>query len=74
MLGSFHAAKSVENCIGGIYITSIGCKTLKSVLEGTNYARSLKVILILAHAIDRLKWGASIKETDLSKYEQFLYD
>lgn len=74
MLGSFHAAKSVENCIGGIYITSTGFKTLKSVLEGTNYARSPKVILILAHAIGRLKWGASIKETDLSKYEQFSYD
>ena len=73
MLGSFHAAKCIEHCIGK-YITGTGVMALKSVLEGTNYARSLKAILILTHAIDSLKLGAFVRETDMSKYGQFLYD
>ena len=58
MLGSFHAAKCIEHCIGK-YITGTGVMALKSVLEGTNYARSLKAILILTHAIDSLNWELS---------------
>ena len=69
MLGSFRTAKCLEHCIGKyIHDTGIdnclsqtkvvGVKTLKSVLEGANYARSLKAIVILAHTIESLKWEA----------------
>ena len=56
MLGSFHTAKCLEHCIGK-YIDDtgiddclsqtkvVGAKTLKSLLEGTNYVRSLKAIV-----------------------------
>ena len=69
MLGSFHTAKCLEHCIGK-YIEDtgtddclsqtkvVGVKAMKSVLEGTNYTRSLKAILILAHATKSLKWEA----------------
>ena len=69
MLGSFRTAKCLEHCIGkyihdtGIHnclsqTKVVGVKTLKSVLEGANYARSLKAIVILAHTIESLKWEA----------------
>ena len=66
MLGSFHTTKCLEQCIGK-YIDKtgiddclsqtkvVGVKTLKSVVEGTNYTRSLKAIVILAQAIESLK-------------------
>ena len=66
MLGSFHTAKCLGHYIGKYIDDSgiddclsqtkvVGVKTLKSVLEGTNYARSLKAIVILAHTIESLK-------------------
>ena len=81
MLLSFHAAKSVYHCIGkyisgtGIYdclsqTKEVNVKTLKSGSEGTNYASSLRAILILGHAIDSLKWGVFIKKADTPKYEK----
>ena len=45
---------------------------MKSVLEGTNYERSLKAILILAHAIEILKWEALMEKTEIIKYAKFL--
>ena len=65
-LGSLHIDKYFEHCIGeNIEETEIDdclsqgkvirIKVMKSVLEGTNYERSLKAILILAHAIEILK-------------------
>ena len=66
MLGSFHTTKCLEQCIGK-YIDKtgiddclsqtkvLGVKTLKSVVEETNYTRSLKAIVILAQAIESLK-------------------
>ena len=75
MLGSFHTAKYLEHCIGK-YIDDtgiddclsqpkvVGVKTLKSVLEGTNYTRSLKAIVILAHTIESLKWKAFTNSND----------
>ena len=66
MLGSFHTRKCLEHCIGK-YIEETGIddclsqtnvvavKAMKSVLERTNYAGSLKTILIFANAIESLK-------------------
>ena len=83
MLGSFRTAKCFEYCIGK-YIDKtgindclsqtkvVGVKTLKSVVEGTNYTRSLKAIVILAHTIESLKWEAFINNSDMSKYGDFL--
>ena len=84
MLRSFHTAKCLEHCIGK-YIDDtgiddclsqtkvVGVKTLKSVLEGTNYARSLKAIVILAHAIESLKWEAFTNNNYMSKYSDFFF-
>ena len=58
MLGDFIAAKFVEHCIGkyiqGFCIEEslsqtqvFGVNTVDAVLNGTNYARSLKAYLIL---------------------------
>ena len=83
MLESFHTAKCSEHCIGK-YIEDtgiddclsqtqvVGVKAIKSVLEETNYARSLKAILILDHAIESLKWEAFMENTDTTKYAGFL--
>ena len=76
MLGSFQTAKCVQHCIGKYIQGSgiedsltqtkvLGVKVLKSVLDGTNYARALKVILILSNAITRLKWQAFLKTKDV---------
>ena len=82
MLGSFHTAKCFEHCIGK-YIDKTGIddcfsqtkvvsvKTLKSVVEGTNYTISLKAIVILGQAIESLKWEAFINNIDMSKYGDF---
>ena len=45
---------------------------MKSGLEGTNYARLLKVILILAHAVESLKWEAFMENTYTTKCAGFL--
>ena len=76
MLGGFHTTKSLEHCVGK-YIEEtgiddclsqtkvVGVKAMKSLLEETNYARSLKTTLIFAHAIQSLKWEAFIKNIDM---------
>ena len=83
MPGSFHTAKCLEHCIRK-YIEEtgiddclsktkvVGVKAMKSVLEGTNYARSLKAILTLANAIESLKWEAFMENTDTTKYAGFI--
>ena len=45
---------------------------MKSVLEGSNYARSLKATLIFVHAIESLKWEAFVENTDITKYAEYL--
>ena len=83
ILGSLHIEKYFEHCIGkNIEETEIDdclsqakvvrVKVMKSVLEGTNYERSLKAILILAHAIEILKWEALMGKTEIIKYAEFL--
>ena len=72
MLGGFHAAKCLQHCIGKFIKGSgleeslrqtrfFGIKIVDSVLEGSHYVRSLKGLLILANAIEKLKWEAFIK-------------
>lgn len=83
MLGNVHTVIRLEFCIKkyiektGIYDCLsqrkvVGVKTIKSVLEGSNYARSLKAILILAHAIESLKWETFMENTNITKYAVFL--
>ena len=83
MLKSFHTAKYLEHCIRKyIEVTGINdclsqtkvvaVNAMKSVLEGTNYAGSLKAILILAHVIESLRWEAFMGNTDTTKYAGFL--
>ena len=50
----------------------VGVRILKSVLERSNYARSLKAIVILAHAIESLKCEAFTNNNDMSKHGEFL--
>ena len=69
MLGGFHTAKWLQHSIG-VYIKGsgleeslrqarvFGVKIVDSVLDGTHYVRSLKGLLILANAIEKLKWSA----------------
>ena len=82
MLGSFNTAKCVQHCIGKYIQGSgiedsltqtkvLGVKVLKSVLDGTNYARALKVILILSNAITRLKWQAFLKTKDVVQVNEY---
>ena len=79
ILGSLHIDKYFEHCIReNIEETEIDdclsqakvirIKVMKSVLEGTNYKRSLKAILILAHVIEILKWEALMGETEIIKF------
>ena len=62
--------ESIDDCLSQAKF--VGVKTMKSVLEGTNYARSLEVILILPRAIENLKWEAFMGNTDITKYVEFL--
>ena len=68
ILGGFYTTKCFQLCIGK-YIQGSGLedslkqtrvfevKVVDSVLNRTNYVRSLKVILILSNAIEMLKWN-----------------
>ena len=78
MLGGFHTAKCVEHCVGKYISDSgiedvlkqtkvLGVKVTESVLNGTNYVRSLKVILILANSFGRLKWKPFLEPFQRSK-------
>ena len=60
----------IDNCLSQAKF--VGAKTMKSVLKGTNYARSLKAIPILAHAIENLKCEAFMGNTDITKYGESL--
>ena len=48
-----------------------GVNVIDAVLNGTNYARSLKDYLILANAIEKLKWEAFSKHVDLHEFSEF---
>ena len=82
MLGGFHTAKCVKHCIGKCIQGSgieeslrqtqvFGVNVVGAVLNDTNYARSLKGYLILANAIEKLKWEDFSKHIDLHKFSEF---
>ena len=49
-----------------------GVNVIDAVLNGTNYAGSLEGYLILANAIEKLKWEAFLKHIDLHEFSEFL--
>ena len=84
MLGSFHTAKVVEYCIGkylrgsGVEDARVetgvfGLKAAESMMNGSHYIRSLRGIIILADALNTLKWEAFWKTNDLLT-ENALFD
>ena len=48
-----------------------GINVIDAVLNGTNYARSLKRYLILANAIEKLKWEDFLKHIDMREFSEF---
>ena len=48
-----------------------GVNVIDAVLNGTNYARSLKGYLILANAIEKLKWEDFLKRIDPHEFSGF---
>ena len=82
MLGAFHTAKCVEHCIGK-FIQGSGLddalkhtkvftvKTVDSALNGTHYVRLLKAFLILASAIEKMKWKAFYKQNENVRFRVF---
>ena len=69
MLGGFHTAECLQYSTGkyirgseleeSLRQTSVfGVKIIDSVLDGTLFVRSLKELLFLAHAVEKLKWSA----------------
>ena len=83
MLGGFHTAKCVKHCIGKCIQGSgieeslrqtqvFGVNVVGAVLNDTNYARSLKGYLILANAIEKLKWEDFSKHIGLHEFSEFL--
>ena len=83
MPGSFYTAKVVEHCIGkylrgsGVEDTLVetGVFVLKAVefmMIGSHYVRSLRGILILADALNTLKWEAVWKTNDRADFGDIL--
>ena len=83
MLEHFHKVKRLEHCIrkyteengideclSQLKVVGVKAKAMKSVLEGTDYAKLLKPKL--AHAIEILKWGVFLENTDITKHAEFL--
>ena len=48
-----------------------GVDVVDAVLNGANYVRSLKDYLILANAIEKLKWEAFLEHNDLHEFSEF---
>ena len=48
-----------------------GVNVIDAVLNGTNYARSLKGYLILSNVIEKLKWEAFLKHIDPHEFSEF---
>ncbi len=83
-LGSFHMIKVLLGCLGK-YIQGSGAETIfietsifginvvQSVLGGTNYVRSVKGMMLLSEAMDRLRWCQFFKENGTANYMQDLH-
>ena len=48
-----------------------GVDVVDAVLNGKNYVRSLKGYLILAYAIEKLRWEAFLEHNDLHEFREF---
>ena len=83
MLGSFHTVKVVEHCIGkylrgsgvedALVETDVfGLKAVESMVNGSHYIRSLRSIIILADALNTLKWEAFWKTNDRADFRDIL--
>ena len=83
MLGSFHAAKVVEHCIGkclrgsrvedALVETGVfGLKAVESLMNGSHYIRSLRGMIILADALNTLKWEAFWNTNDRTDFGDIL--
>ena len=82
-LGGFHMGKCLEHCIGK-YIKStgledaliecelIGKKTIEQVFNGTHHARSLRGIIMLSEAIEKLTLDAFSKVYGKEKYSNII--
>lgn len=81
MLGSFHMIKIVLACIGryirgsgveNIFIETgaFGVGTTEQVLNGTNYARSVRGFFLLGEALQRLQLESYFENRDLKQFEQ----
>lgn len=79
-MGSFHLIKVTLACIGkylrgsgaeNVWIESgiFGINVVESVLNGTNYARSLKGICLLAEAMERLQLTEYLNENGTDRYQ-----
>ena len=83
ILGGFHTAKCLQHSIRKYIRGSgleesrrqtrvFGVKIVDSVLDGTHYMRSLKGLLILANAIEKLKWSVftqTIQNDSITAFE-----
>ena len=81
MLGSFHTAKTALKCAGkyirgsGVSDAMIECglfgpKSVETVLNGSHYYRSFNGIIMLAEAIERLRYEAFWKQADHSSFNE----
>ena len=83
MLGDFHTVKCMQHSIGK-YIRDSGLheslrqtcifkvKTVGSVIDGTHNVRSLKGLLILVNAVQKLKWSGftqTIQNDSITRFE-----
>ena len=79
MLGGFHIAQCVEECIekfavgcgleeGLLESVTFGKKVLDSVLWGKNYGRELRGLLLLQYAIENVKCKAFWEEHNIDDH------
>ena len=69
LMGGFHMAKATMHCLGKflkgcgiedalVETKAFGLKVIESVLGGSNYVRALRGLLIVAEAVESMKWDA----------------
>ena len=80
MMGGFHMAKAAMHCIGKylkgcgiedafVETETFGIKVTESVIEGSNYVRAFRGLLITAEAIESMKWDAFWTVQDHNNYK-----
>ena len=87
MMGGFHMSKAAMHCIGKflkgcgiedalVETKAFGLKLIESVLGGSNNVHTLRGLLIVAEAVESMKWDAFWMTRDRSDFvfEQALSD